>query len=290
MIKEQSIVVSSTLLSNETGKMINTTGSRVTLQFDKPIMLDDNTYNEVYLNTANIPFCEANVTTKNKFRWCYDDGQTAYNLLTFYDDNLPVGIYNLKDINDYITLRTKTRTGSKCFNFAPNEYNSTIQTQFLIANYYIVLTNDSIMSMLGYSLIDTFKVTQNGNTYYRIGFGGAVSDTSVVNGDSVCNLDTLQSIMVRCSICNGTYFNSQSSSDVIANIPINVSTFSQLQYEPNNPIKCSVRDSVKRIDSLTITLCSQDNDELDFTQMNSISRQTWNLVICLKSTPKLKSL
>ncbi len=243
----------------DSNKIISNNGSSVRASFDPPISLDSKKKYQLRLLSANITNCNPNITTKNnKFSHKYNG--------TTYNKEIPVGLFSLNDLNYIIGLYTTGQNGQQLFAITGNEYNSTINIIFLTANTYINITPDSVLSILGF-----------GTTLDSIGGFLVGGKTSIVTSTQPARLDTTSLILVKCNITNGSYLNGKSNS-IIAAVPINVSSGSQIQYAPVHPARNSVY--VDKIDNIQIDLLDQSGNYLDFS-MNGTATipEKWNVAI-----------
>jgi hypothetical protein len=77
----------------------------------------------------------------------------------------------------------------------------------------------------------------------------------------VANFNSLESILVHCSICSGGYTSRRGNSDIIGIINPNVRAGSLISYEPYNTFKVSVNS--RHISNITFFLTDQNNNVID---------------------------
>ena len=248
-----SIYVNNTPDSN---KIINVTSNSVRIKIDPLINLDSSKKWQLRVLSANIVYCQPNITTtNNKFSYIVD-GVT-------YDKTITTGTYSLDDINNTIARITTAQNSSQLFAFVGNEATSTVIVYFAQPNTYINLSSDSIMTLLGF-----------GTAIPRI--GGFLTKTGSVESTKQASLNNLQLILVKCNITNGSYLNG-SQNNIICGIPINANPYSQLQYQPIHPVRNNI--FVDRIDNLEISLLDQDGNNLDFTNNGQYDAESWNITL-----------
>ena len=237
-------------------KVINRLGSSVKIFLSDPIELDLKKKYQMRVLSANIVFCEPNITsTNNLFSY-------AVNGIT-YSYNIPIGLYGIDDINNIIARKTIAQNGSQLFAFVANPSTSTTIVYFAQPNTYIHLSEDSVMNILGF------------NTSGSI--GGFLTTTGYVETSRSAMLNKLQLILIKCNITNGSYLNSDQSS-IVAGVPISVSTpYSQIQEKFIHPTRNNI--FVNRIDNLQIDLLDQDGNALDMTKGGTTPTENWNIII-----------
>ncbi len=258
--------MNSTIINNtpDNNKVITNNGSSVKVSFGPPIQLDSKKKYQLRLLSSNITNCNPNITSaNNKFSYKYNG--------LIYDKEIPIGLWSLDEINYIIGMYTTAQNGLQLFAFTGNNFNSTINVTFLTANTFIYLTQNSIMSILGFSTTST-----SGYSDYIGGFmnGGR---TAVCTGDQPARLDKTSLILVKCNITNGSYLNSQAN-NIIASIPINAAASSQIQTNPVHPCRNNI--ILDRIDNLQIDLLDQDGNSLDFMRSGTaLIPEKWNVTL-----------
>ena len=247
----------------DTNKIVNINGNSVTMYLSTPIILDKSKDWQLRVLQANIVFCEANITTLNN-QFTY-----KYNNIT-YTKTIPTGLYGIDEINNTIARMTTGQNGDQLFDFVANPSTSTIIIYYLTPQTFIdCATPNNIMSILGF----------NASTGLIGGFAGNTG--SIESADEQAHLNTLQQILVKCNITNGSYLNSRQT-NIICGIPINVAPYSQLQKEFIHPVRNPIY--VNRIDNIQITLLNQDGVDLDFTNGGKFPAESFNLVISIEPT------
>ena len=236
-------------ITNATGenKDVGLLGNRVTLN-NLSINLDNKKKYHMRLLQANIVYCSPNVFTdkNNKLTYKYTNSQT--NPQTQKTIEFDQGLYSIDDINSKISLYTSALEGNgSLFYFVPDSSTSKIYIVFT-QPYITVYCNGtaSIMPLLG----------------FPAGSGG-IGNYSTSNYEisiNQANLNSVQSIYVKCDIVTGSYDNSRGS-NIIASIIPDVPPFSTITYRPYFPPRCDITS--RDINNITITLCDQDGKDLD---------------------------
>ena len=223
------------------GKTINATGSQVTVNLNPGIVLDDKKKYQMRLLNANVVYCMPNITAKNNTLSYTLDG-TAH-VITF-----DTGLYDLASINETIslyTLQIGNGESDSLITFVADDATSKLYINFAISGVIVDCTpTTSIMPMLGFP---TGQLTSTTNVLWFKSTNQAM-------------LNSLQAILVKCDIANGSYLNSNSS-NVIASITPNVSVGSTIIHAPVHPPRISL--NTNRMDSLTFTLVNQDGLDID---------------------------
>ena len=167
-------------------KKVNQQGNEVNVQLQPPILLDKNKKYQLRVLSANIVYCQPNITSaNNKFIYKYNN--------VWYTKTLPTGIYGLTQINDTIARINTAQHGHQLFAFVANEATSTIIIYFSDPNTYIDCTTlGTIMPILGY-----------GNSTSDI--GGYTTSFGYVQSTEQAHLNTLQEILIKCNITNGSF-------------------------------------------------------------------------------------
>ena len=239
----------------EQNKVINNKASSVKISLTTPIELDPKKKWQLRVLQSNIFFCQPNITTKNN-KFSYEYNGTTHN------KTIPIGLYGIDEINDTIARITTFQNGSQLFAFVPNPATSTTILCFSKATCVINLSTDSIMASLGFPTSgDISGVPANGS----------------VESTSPSQLNSLQLILVKCNITNGSYLNADQS-NIICGIPITVeSPYEQIQYNPIHPTRNMI--FVDRIDNIQVDLLDQDGNPLDMTMEGTYPAESWNLTL-----------
>ena len=236
-------------ITNATGenKDVSSLGNRVTLN-NLSINLDNKKKYHMRLLQSNIVYCSPNVftDTNNKLTYKYTDSQInpqVQKTITFDQ-----GLYSLDDINTKISLYTSAlEANGSLFYFVPDSSTSKIYIVFTQPHITVYCAGTaSIMPLLG----------------FPVG-SGAIGNYSTANYEisvNQANLNSLQSIYVKCDIVTGSYDNSRGS-NIIASIIPDVAPFSTITYRPYFPPRCEITS--RDINQITITLTDQDGKDLD---------------------------
>ena len=230
-----------------TNKYISPTGNQVTVQLNRPIELDDGDYQLQVLN-ANICYCIPNITTSNNtLKYTFVDTNSVVQTKTITFD---IGLYAINDINSTISLFTQLSSNGNndtLFYFQADEATSKALLFFTTSHITIDCSQpNSIMPTLGYPA--------------SAGIIGDMVNANYMKPPNIVVLNTIQNILIKCDIVNGSYFNTNYS-NIIECVTPDVAPYSTIIYRPFHPIKSNV--NVKRIDQLTITLVDQDNQNID---------------------------
>jgi len=233
----------------------------ITCYFNPPIELDPKKKWEMRLLQANIVYCSPNITSSNNV-FSY-----VYNGVT-HTHEFDTGLYSLVDINNQIgRWNVQDTNGITLFSLQANEATSTTIVYFSTTGTSIDCTiANTIINILG------FPVSS--------GHISAPTD-SYVRSPNPIMLNALQQYLISCSAINGIYQNSQLS-NILCGVPINCAPYSQVQFQPIHPTRCTV--FVNRIDMLTLTLLDQNGNQVDFTNEGNDTPENWNVCITIEPT------
>ena len=176
--------------TNDPTKIVNSTGNAVTINLSPPIILDQTKRYQLRVLQANIVFCQPNITSaNNQFTYIYNG--------TTYTKTIPIGLYGTDDLNTTIGRLTTAQNGNQLFVIKPNEACDTTIVYFLTADTFIdCSTPNNVMSILGFP-------TSAGQ------IGGYPDGDGSVESGIQASINTLQLILIRSNITNGSYLNSQ---------------------------------------------------------------------------------
>ena len=228
-------------------KEISPLGNSVTLN-NLTLQLDEKKKYTMRLLQSNIVYCSPNVFTdkNNKLTYKYTNSQT--NPQSQKTIEFDQGLYSLDDINSKISLYTSALEGNgSLFYFVPDSSTSKIYIVFTQPHITVYCNGTaSIMPLLGFPTVS-----------------GGIGNYSTANYEisvNQANLNSVQSIYVKCDIVTGSYDNSRGS-NIISSIIPDVSPFSTITYRPYFPPRCDV--TARDINNITITLTDQDGKDLD---------------------------
>jgi len=227
------------------GKTVTSLGNSVTVNLNQPILLDEKKKYNMRLLQANIVYCSPNVYTNvnNVLSYTYNGSPFT---ITFDQ-----GLYSVDDINTKISIFTlENNSNASLFTFEPDSSTSKIYTVYNVANIVINCNVAySIMPLLGFP-----KATGNisGPAKYTISTNQA-------------NLNSLQSIFIKCDCVTGSYENNRVS-NVLASVIPDVDPFGTIKFMPYFPTRNEITS--RRIDQITITLTDQDGKDIDMNTNN----------------------
>lgn len=239
-----------TLFINNDGTDGNTTvnklGNQVTVSLNPGIHLDNKKDYVVRVISAQVLYCFSNVFTGLNDKIYYTYKGNPYTMV------FPQGIYTLAAINDEMARQTNNVNNAPYILGVQGDVaNSSV---YLVFNDPTVTVNcnhsDSLLINLGFPMSAGIigPYTENG-TQFSLG--------------NPAKLNTTTSILMSCDACSGSYKNGNTSS-IVANMIINATPFTLMEYEPFNPPKIAL--SKYDIESITFTLFNQSLQPLD---MNS---------------------
>ena len=227
------------------GKTVTSIGNSVTVNLNKPILLDEKKNYNMRLLQANIVYCSPNVFAN------------VNNVLSYTYNSIPFtitfdqGLYSIDDINTKISIFTLANNSNESlFSFEPDASTSKIYAVYNAAN--IVIHCDvpySIMPLLGFPKQTAAKVS--------IDIGGTTKYTLSTNQ---ANINSLQSIFIKCDCVTGSYENNRVS-NVLASVIPDCDPFGTIKFMPYFPTRNEVTS--RRIDQITITLTDQDGKDID---------------------------
>lgn len=120
----------------------------------------------------------------------------------------------------------------------------------------LTINNNTLRVIWNLSTIATFL----GWTQASPNSGPGIAGFTYISPD-VADFNSLESILVHCSICSGGYSASRGNSDVIGVVTPNVKAGNLIIYEPINPYK--VKLNSRHISSITFFLTDQNNNVID---------------------------
>ena len=260
-------------------KIVNAKGNQVTLNLQTPISLDDNKTYELRVLSCSVVFCFPNVTRQNNvFKYTYNN--------TPYLHNLDVGLYTLDSLNVAIAILTLQDTGNEdLFYFKADEATSKVRLFFKLVPSGKDLSIDAtgsnnVMTMLGFA---------NDNAAVGAGLQNiAADDARFYLSEKVAQLNNVQTILVKCSICQGSSYLDNGLSNVIASITPDAGIWSTVYYRPYHPQHCLV--NVKNIYTITVELVDQSNNPIDLSSDGTDTPELWNIAIILSDVKRLDVL
>lgn len=111
----------------------------------------------------------------------------------------------------------------------------------------IIWTNSTIARVLGWT---------QGSPQTGPGIAGAV-----YTSPNVANFNSLETILIHCSIASGTYTSNTGNTDIIFSLSPSVRPGSLIINEPYNPLPCRVNS--RHIDKIIFYLSDQNNNTID---------------------------
>ena len=243
-------------------KIVSSLGNQVTINLNPAINLDDNKKYQLRLLNANIVYCMPNVTILNNTLKYTFSGST-YSLV------FDTGLYSLDDINAEVSMYTSLSGNGNDANliqFFPDQATSKIYVSFSQANVIMdnTITN-SILDMLGFS---------------KSNIGGLIS-AGIIKSAYQAQLNAIQNILIKCDVTTGSYSNSQLT-NIISAITPDVDSYSTIIYRPVHPVRCPI--NVRLIESITLTLVDQNNNDLDIgTNGGTQDPELWSVVLSIES-------
>jgi hypothetical protein len=164
--------------------------------------------------------------------------------VTTHTITLPQGLYDIDTLNDSISRAlVNLSLSSTLIVFSSDEPTQRTVVQLNANNVSINFSNSLCRDILGFNAI-TIGPGNSGQFYYS---------------NSSANFNRVIQILVHCSIAQGFYNNTNSissDSDVLASVIINAGPGSQITYDPNNAILCTL--NTHRINDYTVYLTDQD--------------------------------
>ena len=254
--------------TNGANKIVNAKGNQVTLNLQTPISLDDNKTYELRLLQASIIFCFPNVTRQNNlFKYTYNG--------TTYTHHLDAGLYTLDSLNVTIAILTLQDTSNEdLFYFKADEATSKVRlfVKLLPSGQDLSIDatgSNNVMTMLGFA---------NDNAVVGAGLQSiAADDARFYVGENVAQLNNVQTILVKCSICQGSSYLDNGLSNVIASITPDADIWSTIYYRPYHPQHCLV--NVKNIYTITVELVDQSNNPIDLSSDGTDTPELWNIAL-----------
>lgn len=239
-------------ISSEKARHIESSGSRIYINFDNPLRLQNATCR---LLTASAYYDMPNVITgeNDKIEFIY--------AATPYTFTLNQGLYSIADIMETLNERLINSGIPKIFEIQADESTSlvSLRVSYLPSTFTMDFdVNNGVFNMLGFS-----------------GVFATASGIWVDSGDRA-SLNQISTIFVHASWVTGNYFNSSSGSDILGVIPINVAPSHQLNHEPFNPFSCDVTSHT--LDTAVVYLTNEKNEEI-------ITREPWTLLIEFTNHP-----
>lgn len=196
-------------------------GSVISYFLDPPLNFGNASVNfkvlsaEVYYTFPNISATKAN----NQLLFVYN---AVSHTIVFEN-----GLYNIDSINQNIReFCIRNNLPDDLFLFSADPSTSKVSIEFAYPNITATLGTPGfdIGQILGWDA--TAVLASNTNRIHE--------------APQRATLNQVNRVLVHASFANGSYFNNQGGSDVVANIQINVGVGRQINYAPNTPYGCSV--------------------------------------------------
>ena len=243
------------------GNSVSTLGNSVTINLNQPILLDEKKKYNMRLLQANIVYCSPNVYTNVNNVLSYSYNNVA-KTITFDQ-----GLYSIEDINYKIQVSTKADfNDEKLFYFNPDTSTSKIYVVYNQGNIVINCSAQySIMPLLGFP-------SSTGN------IGGSSKYTLSTNQ---ADLNSLQSIYIKCDCVTGSYEGSRVS-NVLASVIPDTAPFGTIQYRPYFPTRNEITS--RRLDQITISLTDQDGKDIDMNTNNGAQLpEAWGVLLTIEA-------
>jgi hypothetical protein len=171
------------------------------------------------------------------------------------------GLYGLSDLNDTITGYFTENGGDLLFYLEADESTSKIILRFNGANISVNCAGEnSIMPLLG------FPTTM-----------GIIGNLELVKSQKKAQLNSLQTILVKCNLAVDSYFNGKAS-NIIATFTPNVTSFRNIPFSPYHHLRVKIKSN--RIDYMTISLVDQDEKPLDLSG-GGLDNELWNVTLTI---------
>jgi hypothetical protein len=226
------------------GNLTNTknNGSTISFYLDPPLSFGNSSVSfkvlnaEVYYTFPNISVAKAN----NTLTFLY---QTISRQIVFEN-----GLYNLDSINQNIReYCIRNNIPDDLFLFSADPSTSKVSLEFAYPNISVAIgvVGVDIGPLLGWNT--TTVLASNTNRIHEAPNRAA--------------LNTVNRVLVHANFVNGSYFNSQGSSDVCANVQINVGVGRQIVYAPNHAYPVSVFSN--NLSSIEFYITDENNNRLD---------------------------
>ena len=216
--------------------------SNFTVYYNPPIELDAAKTYELALISANIWRSWHNITPKNnKFRYSPSGDGSAWVDLT-----IRPGAYNITDINAVLKRLIKSK-GHDPDSISLTPDYSTQRSIITLANNYKVDLRDERSSNNLRSLLGFNSKLLSGNGDH--------------DGDALVDITSINSVIIRCSLVNGSYING-SQTDIIHSFSPDKPPGFLLDIQPRYPIYLPI-DSRSDISRLTIKVTDQTGREID---------------------------
>lgn len=210
--------------------------TRIITTFNPPIQLDANKRYEMALNNLETYYSFPNIdNTRNGFRWSSDNG------MTWRDYNLPIGSYDLININEAIQAELKKR--------GDNKEGITLQANSVTLKVILKLAS-------GYQV----DFTNNKSLRLALGFNAKVYTEAYYESENVVDILSVNTILINVDIISGSYLNGSEHPTIYSFFP-NVDPGHKIVEKPQNLIYLPVH--TKSIYRLTTTLTDQNNKELN---------------------------
>ena len=224
------MIFETTLFFDSKSPLIRGNSQNITATFEPPLLLDQHMQYEIALINANIWYSWFNIRRDNNTFRYYDGSE-------WIDLRIPIGAYNIDDINKYIKRQL---SDEESITIEPN-FN-TLRSELILKDGYQVDfdIDNSIGSVLGFDK-------------------RAVATTT--SSDHLVDITSVHSILVHCDLVSESYINGRSG-DVIYSFNPNKPPGYLLTEQPNEKTFLPVtrRD---RISSINIRITDQEDREID---------------------------
>lgn len=237
----------------------NPTSGSINLSSDKssfvvpllpPLRIPSNARDiHVCLVNANIFYTFQNIKSNNNKIYYTND---LSNPTKYYVEFLE-GLYSLDLLNETLQnlLVNNDIAHKNIFEFIADEASGRVLVKFNTTGYQVYFPSDTMYSLLGINLntkFPTSTLSVEAKSYYA---------------QNVANFGSVSSILFRTSLSNEFIYN-QKSSDVLANINIDVSPGSIINYQPNNLVYVHSENLAgQTINSIQIRITDQNENPLN---------------------------
>lgn len=210
--------------------------TKIITNHNPPIELDSSKSYEMALVDLETYYSFPNIdTTRNAIKWSPDDGTT------WHEFKLPIGAYELSDIEEAIQNEVVKKGGKKTsIEIQPNKV--TLKAILKLSNGYRVDFN------VENSLRDA------------LGFDAKIYDQQYVESENVVNILNINVIHVNVDVISGSYVDGTHEPVIYSFFP-NVDPGHKIVEKPQNLVYLPVH--VRNIDRMTVTITNQDGKLLD---------------------------
>lgn len=213
-------------IQSDDSSVVDDNGSSILLNFNPALHLHKIEGKNWYCKcvSASIPYISPNITNKySMFLFSYEGNQHILAMETgLYD------VMSLQTKMDFM-IRQTLNINKSLFQILPDTSTGKVYIKALSTDFSIQFDNrlggSNVMQIIGFlPTTPAFIPTYNGQT---------------VVGTNDTHIDQLQVINLHVSFVSSSYQTNQSS-DVLCSINPNVTPYSRIQYDPQNPPICMI--------------------------------------------------